>query len=168
MSLRSGRFPGHAHGDQGGHEQLAQIDPAATAPPQGPESRERIPPAARTRPRSPPGDPVRSRTSRPMAVCCRKLRLAETTWPPKYRRKSRDRRARNELPALTAGHRSRRTVLPVSDNSGPGDRAVAGRRFSGLAFAFTRLDRSVPGEVDRNHELARQTFVCSGAAAGND
>jgi hypothetical protein len=37
-----------------------------------------------------------------MAVCCRKMPLAETTWPPKYRRKGQDRWAQNEIPALIA------------------------------------------------------------------
>ena len=55
---------------------------SATAPPQGPSNSEGIPPAARTNPRS-PGEPVSSRTSQPIAVCCKKVPLAETTWPPK-------------------------------------------------------------------------------------
>ena len=71
----------------------------ATAPPQGPNNKEGIPPAAKTSPRS-LGEPVSSRTSQPIAVCCKKVPLAETTWPPKYRRNDRDRRARNELPPL--------------------------------------------------------------------
>ena len=35
-----------------------------------------------------------------MAVCCKKLPLAETTWPPKYRRKGCEWSARNELVGL--------------------------------------------------------------------
>ena len=38
-----------------------------------------------------------------MAVCCKKLPLAETTWPPKYRRKGWECSARNELVALVVG-----------------------------------------------------------------
>lgn len=46
-------------------------------------------PVASTKARS-PGEPVCASTSQPMAVRCRKLPLAKTTWPPKFRRKGRD------------------------------------------------------------------------------
>ena len=38
-----------------------------------------------------------------MAVCCKKVPLAETTWPAKYRRKGWDRRARKEFRRVARG-----------------------------------------------------------------
>ena len=58
---------------------------SATTPPQGPSNNEGIPPAASTSPRS-LAECVSSKTSQLMAVCCKKLPLADTTCPPKYKR----------------------------------------------------------------------------------
>ena len=47
--------------------------------------------------------PVSFSTSQPIAVCCRKVPLAEATWPAKYSRNGFERSARNvpRLPVLT-------------------------------------------------------------------
>jgi hypothetical protein len=65
----------------GDDEQLAQVHPVGhhTAP-RPEQERGGTPTAARTSPRS-LGERVSSRTSQPMAVCCKKVPLAETTDP---------------------------------------------------------------------------------------
>lgn len=96
FSLRS-RAAGDGHGDDQGDARMADRG-GQPEPPRRPRAEQQVrdAAAARTRPRD-AGEPVTRSTSRPTAVDCTKVPLAETIWPAKYQRKGRDRRARKTL-----------------------------------------------------------------------
>lgn len=100
---------------------------SASTPPHGPSNSVGSDPAASTRP-SAVADPVSCSTSQPSAVACRKVPLAEATWPRKYSRYGRDPNARNAPPPAglsgrplrRCGHQPGSTLRPARAGAASG------------------------------------------------